>query len=552
METLVIGHKNPDMDSICSAIGYARLKSLQGQTGVRAARAGNTNKRIDYVLGRFGVPAPHFVSDVSPRVVDVMEKRVISMPEDTPVYQAINLIEHNQLRGLPVTDHAGRCLGLLSAFKLSQYMFPLRDEISRARIVKASIQTIISSIGGRLLAHKADDEIKEHLLMVGAMSHDELSRRIQSYDPDRVVLCVGDREDILKMAIQQRVCAIVVSGGLPVGADTTRQAREAGVVLISSSFDTASTVLLARGSVAVREMLDRDFRSFLPDTPLDVARAKAAASRWFIFPVLDEDGILVGILSKSDFLKDIPRQLILVDHNELAQAVDGAAELTIAEIIDHHRLGGYATAAPIHFWNNPVGSTSTIVALLYRQSGIAVPKDIAGLLVAGLVSDTLNLTSPTATGIDREVRDELAKIAGVDPEQLALDIFSVGSPLREMTPAEVIGLDCKDYEEVGRQFTVAQVEELGLSELEDRRENLLMAMETRVKESRTSFMALLVTDITTQNSVLLGAGDPLVLAGIDYPSVGRHAWMMDGVVSRKKQLVPYLIQVAKAARGGKG
>lgn len=551
METLVIGHKNPDMDSICSAIGYARLKYLQGHTEVRAARAGNTNKRIDYALTRFGVPAPMFVSDVSPRVEDVMAKRVISMPEDTPVYQAINLIEHNQLRGLPVTDHGGRCIGLLSAFKVSQYMFPLRDEIKRARQVKASLHTIISSFGGRLLANKGDDEIREHLLIVAAMSFEELRRRIKSYDPDRVVLCVGDREDVLKMAIEQRVRAIVVSGGLPVGADTTKLAREAGVVLISSNFDTASTVLLARGSVAVREMLDRDFRSFQPETPLDVARVKASSSRWFIFPVLDEEGILVGILSKSDFLKDIPRQLILVDHNELSQAVEGAAELTIAEIIDHHRLGGYSTATPIHFWNNPVGSTSTLVALLYRQNGIEVPKDIAGLLIAGLVSDTLNLTSPTATSVDREVRDALAKIAGVDPDQLAHDIFSVGSPLREMTPEQVITLDCKDYEEAGRTFTVAQVEELGLSELGGRRDQLIAAMELRVNQSSVSFMALLVTDITSQNSVLLAAGDDQLLAGIDYPSVARHVWIMDGVVSRKKQLVPYLIQVAKSARGAK-
>ncbi len=548
METLVIGHKNPDMDSICSAIGYARLKYLQGDTQVRAARAGNTNKRIDYVLNRFGVSAPVFVSDVSPRVEDVMEKRVISMPEDTPVYQALNLIEKNQLRGLPVTDHDGCCLGLLSAFKVSQHMFPHRDEIKRARIVKSSLQSIIHSFGGRLLANRGDEEIKEHMLVVGAMSYEELSRRMTSYEPDRVVLCIGDRDDVLQMAIDRQVRAIVVSGGLAVHTATTRRAREAGVVLISSAFDTASTVLLARGSIAVREMLDRDFEHFHPEALITDVRIKAAASRWSTFPVLDDDGMLIGILSKSDFLKSIPRQLILVDHNELAQAVDGAGEVAISEIIDHHRLGGYSTNAPIHFWNNPVGSTSTIVALLYRQNGVEVPKDIAGLLIAGLVSDTLNLTSPTATAVDREVRDHLAGLAEIDPEQLALDIFSVGSPLREMTPEEVITLDCKDYDEDGKQFTVAQVEELGLSELERKREDLLAAMEARVKKTAATFFALLVTDITTQNSVMLGAGDPQVLAAIDYPVVGRHAWLMDGIVSRKKQLVPYLLQVARGVR----
>lgn len=541
MQTIIIGHKNPDMDSICSAVGYARLKKLQGQSDVMAARAGNTNKRIDYVLHRFGVEPPPFLSDVSPRVADAMERRVISLPAGSPIHQAINIIEQNQLRGLPVTDRDGRCLGLLSAFKVSQHLFPLREDVRRARVVKASLSAIMESFGGRILAGAVEDAVREYRVIVAAMSRDELSRRIERYSPREVLLCVGDREDVQRLGIEFGARAILVSGALPVSEPVLQEAKRNDVAVISSAFDTASTVLFARGAVSVDEMLDQDFESFRPESSLESARAEAAASRWFLFPVIGEDGMLAGILSKSDFLKSIPRQLILVDHNELSQAVDGADKLPIVEVLDHHRLGGYSTRTPIHFWNNPVGSTSTIVALCYRQAGIPVPADIAGLLMAGLISDTLNLTSPTTTRTDAEVLSDLAAIAGVEADALAREIFSVGSPLSELSPREVIEADCKEYTEGGKRFAVAQIEELSLAELESRRALLVAELEEFVSARRLLFAALLVTDITTQNSVLLAVGEAAFLERIDYPTVGPNAWEMDQVVSRKKQLVPYLL-----------
>ncbi len=206
------------------------------------------------------------------------------------------------------------------------------------------------------------------------------------------------------------------------------------MTLISSPHDTASTVLLSRGAVRVGRMIQSEYVSFLPHTPLEEAKHVAAQSGQFIFPVLDEDGKLVGILSKSDFIKPIPRQLILVDHNELTQAVRGAEDVPIIEILDHHKLGGFASHTPIHFWNNPVGSTSSIVALCYQNAGVQIPQGIAGLLMSGLLSDTLNLTSPTTTATDRRLLAQLSGIAGVDPDQLSNEIFAVGSPLLTMTP----------------------------------------------------------------------------------------------------------------------
>jgi manganese-dependent inorganic pyrophosphatase len=257
--------------------------------------------------------------------------------------------------------------------------------------------------------------------------------------------------------------------------------------------------------------------------------------------VIDDDGALVGILSKSDFLKEIPRQLILVDHNELGQAVRGADKVPIIEILDHHKLGGFSSDSPILFWNNPVGSTSTLVTLAYQHANIEIPKPIAGLLMAGLISDTLNLTSPTATPVDCMILDRLSKIAECDPGRLAEQIFSVGSPLLTMSPDQAINADCKAYEEDGCRFSVAQIEELSFAHFPEKSEALLEALEAHRSRENLIFASLLVTDVNTQNSLLLVRGAEEFLRTIDYPEHAPSIWELNGVVSRKKQLLPYLL-----------
>jgi manganese-dependent inorganic pyrophosphatase len=542
MQTLVIGHRNPDMDSICAALGYARLKQLLGVPGVIAARAGNTNPRIDFVLAKFGVEAPVFISDVSPRISDVMPSEVVSVPADSSLYDAIHLIEGRQLRGLPVIDDRRRCLGLLSAFKISHYLFPPREEAARARVIIASLPSIVETFGGRVLTGQLPVETTEQILMVGAMNSETFSARLQDHRASQIVLFVGDRDDIQMRAIEAGVRALVITGGLRVLKSIQRAAADAGVPIVSSPHDTATTVLLARGAVRVERMLDPEFTSFTPETPLELARERAAGSPSFVFPIVGEDGVLVGVLSKSDFIKPIPRKLILVDHNELSQAVLGADKIPIIEILDHHRLGGFASDLPIHFWNNPVGSTSTIVALCYQQLAVPIPQDIAGLLMAGLISDTLNLTSPTATPVDRHVLAQLAQIARTDPTELAEQIFSVGSPLLTLTAEQVVTADCKEYEESGRRFSVSQIEEISFARFEEKQAALLSALDHHARTSGLYFAALLVTDINTQDSLLLvcGAGD--FLQRINFPARAPHIWELAGVVSRKKQLLPYLLQ----------
>ncbi|MCK9589034.1 MAG: DRTGG domain-containing protein, partial [Terrimicrobiaceae bacterium] len=315
MTTIVIGHKNPDMDAICSAIGYAEFKTAGGFPDVRAARCGNTNERIDFGLGRFGFEAPEFLSDVYPRIKDVMERDVVSARCDSPVYEAMTRIGENRFRGLPVVDGDRRCLGLISGFKLGQYLFPPLDRIASARIVDASLADIQASIHGELLAGPGDTEVYPHHLVVAAMHPTTFTRRLDELDLKSTVLIVGDRWDIQELSIRAGVRALVITNNFPAKKNVLALAEKHGVSLISSPHDTATTVLLARAAVTAGKMLQSDFTSLPDDMPLREAKADVAMSSQFAFPVLGEDGRLAGILSKSDFLKPVPHQLILVDHN---------------------------------------------------------------------------------------------------------------------------------------------------------------------------------------------------------------------------------------------
>lgn len=540
MQTLVIGHKNPDMDAICSAIGYAAFKVAQGDGNVRAARCGNTNLRIDFALRKFGYEAPLFVSSVQPRIEDVMEHDVVSARWDEPVYEAMTRIGEKRFRGLPVVDDEGRCTGLISGFKISQYLFPPKDRVDSAREVHASLQGITETIDGTLLVGQPGNDTRPFVLVVAAMQTDSFERRLGLLEHERTVLIVGDRKNIQILAIEAGVHAVIVTGNMPIDDEVLAVAQTHGVCFIRSPHDTATTVLLARSAVRAEQMTYDDFISLPPEMPLAEAQREVALSPQFAFPVVSADGHLRGILSKSDFLKPIPRQLILVDHNELSQAVDGAKDIAISEILDHHRIGAAPTASPIFFMNRPVGSTSTIVATMFFQAGLPLSGNLAGLLMCGLISDTLNLTSPTTTVEDREIMEKLSRLSGEDPTALASEIFSVGSPLLTMTTEEAIAADCKEYEERGHRFSVAQIEELSFAPFETRKEALREALEAYRAAHRYEFSALLVTDVNTQKSLLLVRGDAAYTHLIDYPMDGEGVWQLDGVVSRKKQLLPYL------------
>lgn len=548
MKTIVIGHRNPDMDSICSAVAYAELKRRLGAKDVRPARAGALNERIAFVLEKFGVPQPEFLPDVTPRVRDAMIREYISIGPDQPIAEALALMSSKGLRALPVVDAEGRFHGTISENKLLGMVMPSRDAAQRAREVLAGLANIAGTFEGRSLTGPLSTEEKNYALVVAAMDAGTFADRLKSLEPARTILFVGDRENVRRTALEGGVSALVVTGGAEVDPAFTAEAQSKGMAVIVSPWDTATSVIFARGAMVARHALEEVPVKFDADTPLELARRSVILSNKFIFPVVDENGHLEGILSKSDFLKGPSRQLILVDHNELSQAVPGAAETPIVEILDHHRLGNMPTEAPILFLNQPVGSTCTIVADLYRRHGMAPERHVAGLLLAGIIADTLNGTSPTATETDRHFLGELGEAAGIGAGQLAAEIFAVGSPLQTLTPAKVIEADAKRYEEHGVAFSVAQIEEVTFANFGPRREDLLAALRQRTRAEGLFFAALLVTDINAQNSYLLVEGDADFRKAINYPEHSDRVWFLEGVVSRKKQLLPYLSECLARVR----
>jgi manganese-dependent inorganic pyrophosphatase len=287
-------------------------------------------------------------------------------------------------------------------------------------------------------------------------------------------------------------------------------------------------------------MHDTRFLTFTADEPLKTVQAVATESSFQAFPVLNDRDEVIGILSKTDFLKKVNRQLILVDHNELSQAVQGAEDVEILEIIDHHRIGALTTQQPILFRNEPVGSTSTIVADCFLRYGVQMPKQIAGLLMAGLISDTLNLTSPTTTQRDATMLQILQNLCGVNPKEFTEKLFSSGSVLVSKTADQAITADCKEYSEAQRTFSVAQIEEIGFEQFFKRKDAVVNALAEYRASKNYFFSALLVSDVVTQDSLLLVAGAPEFLDTIDYPEVEPGIYEMKGVVSRKKQLLPFL------------
>ena len=538
-EILVIGHRNPDTDAICSAIGYAEFKRRTNMPNAVAARCGDTNERIDFVLQTFGVPAPRFVADVSPKVRDVMVSEVISVPPTATVAEALAVMDEHNIRVLPVLE-GGTCHGLVSVMKMTRFFFPTPSRLFDSRRVLTSFHNLAATLNAQIVFGVNPYSEEDLVLMIGAMNLESFSERLRTYEHSKLIVVVGNRVDIQDIAIREKVRCVIVTGGLPVSQAMIDYAEKQEVTLITSPHDTATTAMLCRAAISVKHVVHEEFVTLRDDEALASAERTAAASHFQAFPVVDSNHRTVGVMSKSDFLKKVNRKLILVDHNELSQAVQGADQVEITEIIDHHRIGSLTTRQPILFVNEPVGSTSTIVADSFFRYGVELPKKIAGLLLAGLVSDTLNLTSPTTTERDKQILLQLEKISGVNAREFTEKLFASGSVLTSKPAPQAISSDCKEYRELGRTFSVAQIEEIGFDQFWKRKDEVARALEDYRRDRNYVFSALLVTDVVMQSSLLLIAGAPRLREEIGYPEIEPAIYELAGVVSRKKQLLPYL------------
>jgi len=549
MSTFVFGHRNPDTDAICSAIAYAELLQQTTRPDAVAACCGAPNKRTEYVLARAGLAPPRIVMDVRPSAEDLCRRDIVTASFGDSFHDAYQRMKAADLRAIPVVDDHRRVVGVLSVLQLMDLFFHDEGDPLKMRTVTTCLQKIHDVLGGSFQHVLAPQQRDELLVMVGAMSAEGFTDRMHKFSAERLVIVCGDRPTIQLPAIEHGVRLLVITGGFSLSAGLRELAVLRNVSVILSPFDTINTALRIKSSQFIDPVVDTDFVTVSGKASVVEARGIVERSSQPVFPVVTDDGVLVGLSFKSDLINPPKPRLVLVDHNELAQAVSGAEESEIVEVLDHHRLGGgLKSTQPIRFINEPVGSTCTLVARQFRSAGIEPRPGIALCMASGIISDTLFLRSPTTTDTDREVLAWLRGLCTVDLDQYAQEFFEIGSALRSSTPAEVIGEDCKEFMEHGVRFTISQIEETGFDLFWERKDELRVALEEFATRNRLEFSALLVTDVVSNGSLLLLSQESEAWEEINYPRLDRNLYTLKNVVSRKKQLLPLLSQLIATAR----
>jgi manganese-dependent inorganic pyrophosphatase len=549
MSTLVFGHRNPDTDAICSAIAYADLLRRTTRPDAVACCCGPPNKRTEHVLARAGLTAPRMVMDVRPQVEDVCRRQVVTAAFGDAFHDVWQRMKEGDLRALPVVDADRRVVGVISVLEMMELFFHDAADAVSARTVTTSLDKIRDVLGGGFQHAIEPGQRDELLVMVGAMSAEGFTERMQKYPRERLIVVCGDRPTIQLPAIEHGVRALVITGGFRLSAGLVDLAKLRGVSVILSPFDTVNTTLRLKSSQFVDPVVHTDVITVPAKAPVAEARVVAERSPQPVFPVVGDDGRLVGLAFKSDLISPPKPRLVLVDHNELGQAVAGADDAEIVEVLDHHRLGGgLRSTQPIRFVNEPVGSTCTLVARQFRAAGLTPEAGIALCMASGIISDTLHLKSPTTTDVDREMLGWLAGLCGVDLDAYTREFFEIGSALRSSRPAEVIREDCKEFTEHGIRFSISQIEESGFDLFWERKDELRAALEEHARRQRLDFSALLVTDVVTNGSLLLLSQESDAWEEINYPRLDRGLYELKGIVSRKKQLLPLVSQLLAAAR----
>lgn len=501
-----------------------------------ACRAGKVNRETEYVLNAFNVPAPEFLADVNLRVKDLLNGSIPTVGQKTPLLEAWHLMKKNDQKTLPIVDEKGRMLGMISVGDLSgSYIENMGDfDFGNLHI---PVQNVVKTLNGELLVGSEEQELRGSVY-VGAMHHKTFETFIQ---PGNIVL-VGDRKTTQESALQKGVSALILTGGAKLCEESEKLAREKGVVVISVPTDTFTAARLLPMSAPVQSIMKTEgVVTFQEDDLITEVRQKMLETRFRNYPVLDEQERVVGLISRYHLLKLSRKQLILVDHNEWGQAIKGAEQAQVLEVVDHHRVGGIQTADPITFRNEPVGSTCTIVAKCYQEHGLEPEKEIAGILLAAILSDTVIFKSPTCTETDKEIAAYLAKIAGVDAKEFGIAMFKSSSNLAERKVEDLIEEDLKEFSIKDFKVGIGQASVMGLDGLENIKDELMQKLEAMRSGKGMRYLLLMITDLLEENTDLLIAGAaPEEIAKAFNQPLKQNRVFLPGVLSRKKQVVPPL------------
>jgi manganese-dependent inorganic pyrophosphatase len=547
----VSGHRNPDIDSISAAIALAELRRRQGLPNVQALCPGGLSQRAAFLLNRFHLPAPVCRNDVYVRVADLMDSHPVTIPAGVTLWEGFEILRKSGLPRLPVVDAQGCYHGMLSPMGVLNQLLGLGDqEGSRklaSREVTASVGLIARALDAKTVVAACDPkESASFQVYVAAMQMETFDKHLPWQDREHLAVIVGDRPDIQYHVITRQIRLLIVTGSHPVSPELTELARQKQVTILESPGDSAQVIRRLAFAPAVENSGLRGQSLILsPEDRLKDIAQKVGSHFEDVIPVLNSDKTLAGILLKKDIAQEPPFRMILVDHNEVEQSLPGVESLPVIEIVDHHRLKTMPTDQPIRFTADVVGSTCTLISKMYRDAGESLSPGLAGMLLAGIVTDTLNLKSPTTTDRDVKAVAWLEKLAGCTATQLMEELSSIASPLASQSASDVLDGDRKSYTEGPFSFALAQVEESNLMLLNQRQAELEQTMQDTMAKERLDFVGLLVTDPVRETSHLLLLGPDALAQALPYDCIGNHLYDLPGVLSRKKQLLPQILAAVR-------
>lgn len=535
----VIGHVNPDTDSICSAIAYAELKRKLTDQPYEAKRAGQINSETRFVLKKFRVSPPRYLSDVRTQVKDIEYRKVEGVPNNISIKKAWAFMNKNNVVTLPIVNESGMLEGLITVGDIAKSYMDIYDSkiLSTAQ---TPFSNIIETLNGEMIMGNPEEKLERGKVLIAAANPDLMESYIEEDD----IVILGNRYESQLCAIEMKAKCIIVCDGAMVSFTITRLAENRGCTIIKTPYDTYTAARLINQSMPINFFMKKEqLVTFAEEEYIDEIRNIMAKKRFRDFPILNKQGHFLGMMSRRNLLDAKRKKLILVDHNERSQAVDGLDEAEILEIIDHHRLGSIETMSPVFFRNQPLGCTATIVYQMYQENNISIPTHIAGLLCSAILSDTLMYRSPTCTAVDKKAAEELASIAGIQVEEYAREMFAAGSNLKSKSPEEIFFQDFKKFTAGTEIFGVGQITSMDKEELEAIKDKLVPYMEKAFKEQEVSMIFFMLTNIMEESTELLYRGtdaEEVVLDAFQVKSTNGSVYLK-GVVSRKKQLIPALM-----------
>ena len=536
----VIGHKNPDTDSICSAVAYAELKNLLYGGGYCAARAGQINQETQYVLNYFQAQAPIYVADVMTDVTDIEIRKTQGVTGDISLKKAWNMMRALGVVTLPITENQ-RLQGLITIGDIANAYMDVYDNCILS-VAKTPYKNILETLDAELLLGDINATYDKGEVVIAAANPDVMEEYI--HEGDMVIL--GNRYESQLCAIEMNAACIIVCMGSKVSKTIQKLAQEHNCSIIVTPHDTFTVARMINQSMPISHFMKREgLVTFKVTEKTEDIKGIMGQKRYRDFPILDLDGNYIGMISRRNLLNLRKRRLILVDHNEASQTVDGIAFADILEIIDHHRIGTLETLEPVYFRNQPVGCTATIIYQMYQENGVKISKKIAGLLMAAIISDTLMFRSPTCTSIDRMAAEKLSEICGVEIEEFAIDMFSAGSDMSSRTPKEIFNQDKKKFQVGDHSFIVAQINSMNAIELEEVKEKLVPYLSERFEGLGVEMCFVMLTNIVKEDTELLCFGEKAkdVARSAFQLSPDMEHIVLKGLVSRKKQLIPSIVTV---------